>query len=174
MAYASWAPLWSGIVDSSIWCEPDHVRIVFVTMLALKDADHIYRGSAFQLSRRANKSETEVLDALRILASPDTRRQENQEFEGRRIEAVEEGWLILNGEKYRQLVSIEMKRARNRRSQAAFRQRQKSAPPSRPLPGERRYVNAQTEQERDAIAAEGLPEQNQHPAEQNSQIPELE
>lgn len=155
MAYASWSPLWSGIVDSSIWCEPDHVRIIFVTMLALKDADHIYRGTAFQLSRRANKTEAEVLDALKILSAPDTRRAENQEFEGRRIEAVEEGWLILNGEKYRQLVSIEMKRARNRRAQAAFRERQKAAGkypvPNPGLPGEARAARAAANGDEDAF-----------------------
>ncbi len=129
-----WAPLWSSIVDSSIWGEPDYVLKVFLTMLALKDLDHIYHGNAYNLAQRSRKTEAEVLDALKILASPDKKRLEPQAFEGRRIKAVPEGWLILNGEKYREAVQIEMQRARNRRAQAAFRARKKNA--SGPSPGE--------------------------------------
>lgn len=125
----TWCPLWSGIVDSSIWREPDYVLKVFLTMLALKDADHIVRMTAYQLSERAKKTELEVLDALKILSSPDKRRIEKQEFDGRRIKLVEEGWLILNGEKYRDMVQLEMKRARNRRAQQAFRDRKKQGVP---------------------------------------------
>jgi hypothetical protein len=123
----SWAPLWNGIVDSSIWREPDYVVKVFLTMMALKDEDHIVRLTAYQLGERAKKSEVEVLDALKILSSPDTKRVELQEFEGRRIQAVEEGWLILNGQKYRDMVQLEMIRRKNRRASAAFRARQKEA-----------------------------------------------
>lgn len=125
----TWAPLWSGIVDSSIWDEPDSVCKIFLTMLALKDADHIYRGNAYNLARQARKTEVEVLDALKMLSSPDTKRVEPQPFDGRRIEAVEEGWLILNGDKYRSLVQLEMKRARNRKAQAVFRAKLKKPDP---------------------------------------------
>ncbi len=118
----TWAPLWNGIVDSSIWDEQDYVIKVFLTMMAIKDADHIVRCSAYQLGRKARKSESEVLDALKILSSPDTKRLEKQEFQGRRIKAVEEGWLVLNGEKYRALVQLEMRRARNRRAQKRYRE----------------------------------------------------
>jgi hypothetical protein len=121
----SFTPLWSGIVDSSIWDEPDHVVKVFCTMLALKDSDHVVRLNAYQLSKRSRKTEVEVLDALRILASPDQRRQEKQEYEGRRIELREDGWLILNGEKYREMMQKENERHRNLRAQAAWRRRQK-------------------------------------------------
>lgn len=121
----TWAPLWSSIVDSSLWILPDWVIKIFMTMMALKDADHVYRGTAFNLSRRSHKTELEVLEALKILSSPDTVRAEPQDFEGRRIQAVEDGWLILNGEKYRELMSREMKRARDRRAAQAYRQRQK-------------------------------------------------
>lgn len=136
----TWAPLWSSIVDSSLWMEPDYVCKVFLTMLALKDADHVYRGTAFNLARRSHKEEAEVLDALRILSSPDKKRMETQEFEGRRIKAVEDGWLILNGAKYRDMVRLEMKRARDRKAQAARRERLKNA---KPLPGETNYLKGQ-------------------------------
>lgn len=128
-------------------------------MLALKDRDHIYRGTAYKLSRRANKDEIEVLEALKILSSPDSRRQEHQEFEGRRIKSVEDGWLILNGEKYRSKVKKEMTRIRNARAQQAFRERNKSNPKSIGDSRERRFEKADGDgdlDECDRIAAEGL------------------
>lgn len=111
----TWAPLFSRIVDSSLWLEPDYVVKVFLTMMAKKDSDMVVRGSAFNISQWAKKSEQETLDALKILASPDTKRIEKQLFEGRRIERVEDGWLILNGKLYRDLMVAENERARKRR-----------------------------------------------------------
>lgn len=133
----TWAPLWSGIVDSSIWSEPDYVCKIFLTMLALKDADHVVRLNAYQLASRSKKTEAEVLDALKILSSPDTRRIEKQPHDGRRIKMVEDGFLILNGEKYKSMVREEMKKARWRRAQAAYRAKQaaKLIDKGMPLPG---------------------------------------
>ncbi len=140
----SWAPLWNGIVNSSIWDEPDYVIKIFLTMLALKDMDHVVRFNPYQIGKLAKKTEQEVLDAIRILSSPDTRRIEKQEFEGRRIQMVEEGWLVLNGEKYRERVQIEMKRNRWRKAQQAKRDREKAAAlrNGTALPGESEYVEA--------------------------------
>lgn len=79
------------IVYSSLWDEEDFVIKVFMTMLALKDSDHVYRGTAYQLGVQSRKSETEVLDALKVLSSPDTGRKEAQEHDGKRIRGVEDG-----------------------------------------------------------------------------------
>lgn len=111
----TWAPLFSKIVDSSLWDEPDYVVKVFLTMMAKKDSDFIVRGSAFNISKWAKKSEEETLDALKILSSPDTKRIEKQPHDGRRIQRVEDGWLILNGKVYRDLMVQENERARKRR-----------------------------------------------------------
>lgn len=100
----TWAPIFSKIVDSSVWMEADHVRIVFVTMLAKKDADHVVRATAYMIGQWAKKTEAETLDALKILSSPDTMRIEPQPFEGRRIEKVDGGWKILNGQVYQDLM----------------------------------------------------------------------
>lgn len=118
------------MVDSSLWDEPDYVCKIFLTMMALKDYDHIVRQTAYGLAKKARKTEQEVLDALKVLSSPDTKRKEHQPFDGRRIKAVPDGWLILNGDKYRQLVQDEMRRARNRRAQQAYRDRNGSKGPT--------------------------------------------
>jgi hypothetical protein len=106
----NWTPLMDSIVDSSLWTEPYYVRILFVTMMALKDKDMIVRRSAFAIAQRAHMKEQEVLDGLKILAAPDRKRLEPQPFDGRRIQKVEEGWLILNGLKYRKLIGKEKRR----------------------------------------------------------------
>ena len=99
-----YVPLFSKIVDSSLWSEPDFVVKIFITMLVKKDRDNVCRGSAYNIARWAHKTEEEVLKALEILANPDTKRLEPQLFDGRRIEKVWDGWLILNGEFYQQIM----------------------------------------------------------------------
>lgn len=120
----SWAPLWNGLVDSSIWEEPDNVFRVFMAMMSLKDMDHIVRLDGYKLARRIHMEPEVVNEAIKSLSEPDKLRPD-QEYEGRRIKRVEEGWLVLNGEKYREAVRIEMRRARNRKAQQNWRDRQK-------------------------------------------------
>lgn len=119
----TWAPIWSTIVDSSLWEEDGDTVKVFMTMIATKDSDHICRLDAYRIAKKCYLDELKVLDILKLLASPDQRRKTQQQYEGRRIKAVEDGWLILNGEKYRAMVRDEMRKARNRRAQAAWRAR---------------------------------------------------
>lgn len=93
------------VVDSSLWEEKPSVRVLFMTMLALKDADHIVRYDAYKLHKKSNLTPEDTMEALDILQKPDTRRKQfDQEFDGRRIEQVEQGWLVLNGRKYRDMI----------------------------------------------------------------------
>lgn len=121
------------MLDSSVWMEPYAVRVLWTALLALKESDHTVRFTAFQLAKRANMTEKEVLDCLDILASPDTRRIEPQPFEGRRIEKIEGGWKILNGQKYEDQMRLISRRAYNARKQREYRQAKNQ---SSPLPGE--------------------------------------
>ena len=148
-------------MDSSLWSESDLVVKVFVTMLAKKDLDDIVRGSAFQIGKWANKTEVEVMEALAVLATPDTKRVEPQPFDGRRIEKVEDGWLVLNGEKYRKEMMVA-----NIREYKKLKQREYRSPEYRskgkPLPGEEKYVKAEangaSETQLDKIVEKHLPE----------------
>jgi hypothetical protein len=126
----TFTPLWSKIVDSSLWREPMHVRVLFVTMLAKKDADHVVRASVFNLSEWAKMDQKLVLEGLKILAAPDTRSLEPQQFEGRRIEEVREdgqrvGWLLLKGEFYRKQMSAVVRRFKKTASERARREEAK-------------------------------------------------
>jgi hypothetical protein len=135
----TWAPLWSGVVDSSLWELPDWVIKIFITMMALKDADHIVRMTPYQIARRSLKTEDEVMEALKMLCAPDKKRKEKQEYEGRRVRMVEDGWLIINGEKYRSMVQEEMRKASWRKAQAKRREKAKQA---KSLPGEKAFESA--------------------------------
>lgn len=133
-----WAPLSDGIVDSSIWEEPDHVFRAFIGMLSLKGADHIVRMDSYKLHRRLHMDHALVLDALKVMSSPDKRRL-GQPHEGRRLAAVEGGWIFLNGESYRDEVKKIMKRARDARAQANYRARKAGKPV--PYPSSRGQEN---------------------------------
>lgn len=132
----TWTPIFSKLVDSSIWTEPDYVCKVFVTMLALKDADQVVRYTAFAIGRKCwpadEHAEAKALEALKVLSSPDTRRIEPQPHEGRRIKKVDDGWLVLNGQCYE-----DMMRSINRKVYKARKQREyRALKNGTPLAGE--------------------------------------
>jgi hypothetical protein len=138
----TWTPIFSKIVDSSLWWEPDYVCKVFVTLLALKDADQVVRHTAFAIGKKCwptdEKAEAKALDALKILSSPDKRRIEPQPHDGRRIQKVDDGWLVLNGMYYE-----DMMRAISRKVYKARKQREyRALGRGTPLSGEGAAVKA--------------------------------
>lgn len=155
----SFAPIFTTMLDSSVWQEPYPVRLLWTAMLALKESDHVVRLNAFQLSRRANLTEQEVIDSLKVLSSPDNRRLEPQPFEGRRIKKTEDGWLILNGQRFEDLMRLISRRAYNARKQRDYRRHKKL-----PTKGEQEYQRAEREgattAELDAIITKHLPKTN--------------
>lgn len=155
-----WTPLWSSILESSVWTEPYYVRVLWVTMLAAKDRDHVVRHNAFQLARLGEMTEQEVIDGLKVLSSPDKKRIEKQPFDGRRIEKVDDGWLILNGVKYQKKIADLTTRARK----AAWARENRAAKRGKPLPMEGAYSKAvdrgDTQEELDRIQDNAFKEQS--------------
>ena len=90
------------IIQSSIWNESPEIRCVWITLLALKDADGIVVGNAVSLSRLANISLPVVQDALHRFQQPDPDSR-TPDHEGRRIEPVPGGFRVLNHTKYREV-----------------------------------------------------------------------
>ena len=125
-----YSPLFSQIVESSLWAEPDFVCKAFVTLLAIKDSDHIARINAFGLGRKCwptepDKAEARAIEALRVLSSPDRRRIEPQPFDGRHIEKVEDGYKILNGQHYENLAREISRREYKARKEREYREQRK-------------------------------------------------
>lgn len=97
--------IFTKILDSSIWLEAQPTRIVWVTLIAAMDETGFCAFSAPQnLANRAIVSLDEALSAIHVLESPDAN-SADPDNEGRRIERVPGGWMVLNSEKYRELVT---------------------------------------------------------------------
>jgi len=117
--------LFSKIVTSSVWLEPTPTRIVWVMFLALMNEDGFVEiASIANVSHQARITEPEAAKAIEILESPDDN-SADPDHEGRRIEKVPGGWMVLNAGKYREIVTREMKRERTRLRVAKHRMKRK-------------------------------------------------
>lgn len=117
--------LFSSIVASTIWREDDKVRIVWITMLALKNERHIVEASVPGLADLARVKIVDCEEALEKLMSPD-KHSRNQTHQGRRIEKCDGGWRILNGEYYRQKMGEEDRREYQRLYHREYRAKKKN------------------------------------------------
>ena len=139
-----WIPLFTSIVDSSLWEEPPHVRLMFLTLMFMKDQDdHIVREPLRRVAKVANLSEDKheayrlAEEAMRILSEPDGRSEEPQAHEGRRIKWIEgQGWLVLNGEYYERVRKELGARIRKTQLQRKRREQAAKAKNAGALPGD--------------------------------------
>lgn len=93
--------LFASIVHSTIWREEPHVKIVWVTMLALADRYGHVMVSVPGLADASRVTMEQCLSALERLKSPDEWSR-TKEHQGRRIEEIDGGWALLNYTKYRE------------------------------------------------------------------------
>lgn len=91
--------LHSTILDSSVWLEPAHVRLVWITMLAMADQHGVVHASVGGLAHRARVTKEEAADAIARFLGPDP--DSRDRTTGERIEEVPGGWLVLNHANYR-------------------------------------------------------------------------
>jgi hypothetical protein len=128
----SYSKLHSSVVNSSLWTEPDHVRLLFITLLALCDREGFVYGSRAGLERAANitwfHDAADDLDPWDRLMSPDPDSSDAlraPENEGLRIEEVPGGFRLLNFEYYRGLRNDDDRREQNRQAQRRFKAKNK-------------------------------------------------
>jgi uncharacterized phage protein (TIGR02220 family) len=112
--------LFEELLDSTVWSENHTTVRVWITLLAMKGRDQIVRASIPGLTHRARVEIEECQLAIDKFLSPDPYSR-SKEHEGRRIKEVEGGWLVLNGEKYRQRMGIDERREYQRIKQAEYR-----------------------------------------------------
>ncbi len=121
-----YSKLFSSLVHSSLWCQPDHVRLLFITLLALSDRDGIIYGSRAGLERAAMINPDACLkrDPWKALMEPDDNSSDllrNPDNEGRRLEEIQGGFRIINYTYYRGLRDAEDRKNQNREAQQRFR-----------------------------------------------------
>lgn len=98
----SFVKLYGSILTSSVWSEDSDTKVVWITMLAMADQDGIVRASIPGLARFAGVSLEATETALNKFEAPD-KYSVTTDDDGRRIEPVEGGWIILNHSKYRDM-----------------------------------------------------------------------
>jgi hypothetical protein len=115
--------LFTKILDSSIWLEPTPTRIVWVTFLAAMD-EHgfVPFASPGNVAQRAVVTLDEACAAIACLESADPDSSDSA-HEGRRIERVPGGWVILNAEKYRALSTRATQMEHNRERVRRYREK---------------------------------------------------
>lgn len=113
--------LFGKILDSSIWLEDPYTRIVWITLLAAMDQDGYAHFSAIaNLAIRAQVPLDKAEEAIKKLTSPDAE-SGDPDHEGRRIERVPGGFIILNATKYRDLATRIIQREQTRERVARHR-----------------------------------------------------
>lgn len=117
---AGYTKLFGSLLASTIWREDDKVRIVWITLLAMADQRGVAEGSIPGIADLARVSIEDCEKALARLQEPD-RYSRSPEHDGRRVRAVEGGFLVLNHGKYRERLNAEERREYQRRWQAERR-----------------------------------------------------
>ena len=121
--------LFTKILDSSIWLEPTATRIVWLTLIAGMDEDgFVALASVANLAHRARVEIADAAEAVRILEAPDEN-SSDPDNEGRRIERVTGGWMVLNAPKYRDLVTRTVSREQTRIRVARYREKKSGNAP---------------------------------------------
>ncbi len=120
-----YAKLWASIIHSTVWSESDHVRILWITMLAMADSEGYVGASIPGLAAAAKIPLTACESALIKLKSIDPYSR-TKDHEGRRIEDADGGWVILNYRKHRDEHDVIERRRQARVRAKNFRERLKN------------------------------------------------
>ncbi len=106
--------IFTKILDSSVWMESDATRIVWITFLAAMDEEGFVQfASTKNVAHRACVSIEDAQQAVARLEAPD-HDSGDPDNDGRRVEKVDGGWVVLNSEKYRSVATREHQKALNR------------------------------------------------------------
>jgi hypothetical protein len=122
LALAGFSKLFASIVTSSVWVEDDATVRVWIAMLATCDADGLVQGSIPGFANLAKVSVEQMEHAVQRLSAAD-RYSRTPDFEGRRIEAFEGGWRVLNYPRYREVAQA--KEGSNAPAMRAYRKRKR-------------------------------------------------
>ncbi len=120
--------LFRSILRSSVWLQPDHIVRVWITFLAEKDEDGFARfATATNVSDAARVPPKKTQEAIAILEAPDPE-SSNPDNEGRRIQRVPGGWMVLNAKLYDNIAKREHEREMNAERVRRFRAKQDPTP----------------------------------------------
>ena len=140
--------LFSSITASTVWCEPDRTRLVWITMLAMADHAGRVHGSIPGLAHMARVPLEDCETALHTFLNPDPYSR-TPDWEGRRIEVIDGGWRLLNYAKHRAIKDAESVKESKRAYINDRRAKERAAAPVEPVELSR---SASTQEEEEAEA----------------------
>lgn len=168
----SYAKLFSTLTSSSIWAEPHHVRICWITMLAMANRYGAVEASVLGLAHMARITVAECEASLQCFLSPDPYSR-TKDHDGRRIEEIPGGWRLLNYEQHRSREAEDAKRERQRNWIRDKRARlQEDAEMSTQKVDKTTVVDAKVDSRRQAEAEAEAVNQKQHPSDVSSASPD--
>jgi hypothetical protein len=141
-ALPGYTKLFADIITSTIWQESNDCRVLWITLLALKGRDHVCTATIPALARMCNISVEDCVAYIQKFESPDPYSR-TKDFEGRRIQKVDGGWLILNGQRFTDKMTAESSK-KNAIRVAGHRLRK---------------IGKQLEQQQEAVAPENATEE---------------
>lgn len=122
MPSRGFAKLDSGICDSSVWMKPHDALRVWIALLAKSDSYGIVRVSAPALAHQCFVTPERLAEIMADFCSPDPDSRTPKD-DGRRLQAIEGGWLIINYLLYRDM--MQRKAASHAERQAKYREKMK-------------------------------------------------
>lgn len=123
---SGYTKLFSSILDSTVWQEPDSTVRVWIAMLAMADAGGIVESSMPGLASRARVPLDACIKAIDTFLAPDPWSR-TKDHDGRRIVAVDGGWALLNHAKYRAARAEDDRREYQRKLMAERRRLEREA-----------------------------------------------
>lgn len=121
---SGFAKIFASMLRSTVWVgQPWHVKLTWITLLMLADADGNVWASIPGLAKDAEVTDEQCEQALALFMAPD-RRSRTKAHEGRRIVEIDGGWHILNHRKYRELQT--RKQAQHAKAQRDYYERKKA------------------------------------------------
>jgi hypothetical protein len=133
----TWVPFFQDIRQSSMWAYDAETFKVWMTLLTMVDPEGFICAAIPGIAIAANIPITKVREAMALFEAPDPDSR-SQEHEGRRVERVPRGWLMLGFEEHRERAKHEAEKARKRRWARANRVANDTEPdePDEPTEGE--------------------------------------
>jgi len=98
----NYTKLFSSIIASSIWCQDDKTRILWITMLSMSDENGLVKAAIPGLADLSRMSIPDCEKSILKLLGPD-KYSKDPAHDGRRIKQVPGGYLIINRVKYQKL-----------------------------------------------------------------------
>lgn len=125
---AHYIKLFDSLIHSTLWQEDLHIKVVWVTMLAMADSNGEVYASIPGLAKAAGVTIPQCEEALGVFLAPDPYSR-SKECEGRRLCEIKGGWELINYKYYRELKSSEQEKEFAAERAKRYRDRKKGVTP---------------------------------------------